>query len=134
MKIFSMIAFLFFALSHGAESGYSLIVNAQNPLDPSYVPPDLVCVRHARAGREELCLMQKTASEALDAMLDAAKDARFDGVSVTNGYRSYDYQKFLYYEYYPHKEKYPFHLEIPKYTPDAGLYIHRVFVVHSYIF
>ncbi len=104
MKIFSMIAYLFFALAHGGESAYALLVNAENPLGPAYVPTDLVCVRHARAGREELCLMQKTAAEALDAMLDAAESAGCEGVSVTNGYRSYDYQKFLYYEYYPRKE------------------------------
>ena len=104
MKIFSMIAYLFFALAQGAEGGYARLVNAQNPLDPSYVPPELVCVRHAREGREELCLMQKTAADALDAMLDAAEGAGFKGISVTNGYRSYNYQKFLYYEYYPRKE------------------------------
>ena len=70
-------AFIFLAaalllVSSPAGEDFTFLVNAQNPLPPDHAPADLVRVRHARAGREDICKMRKTAAQALDEMLDAA--------------------------------------------------------------
>ncbi|MBO4500902.1 MAG: M15 family metallopeptidase [Clostridia bacterium] len=101
---FIIIAAALLLVSSPASEDYTFLVNAQNPLPPDHAPHDLVRVRHARAGREDICKMRKAAAQALDEMLDAAAKAGFGDLTVTNGYRCYDYQKYLYYEYYPAKE------------------------------
>ena len=102
MICLAVAAAVFAALS--PENGCDRLIDEAHPLPPEYEPDDLTFVRHARAGREKLCRMRKDAAKAVDEMLDEACSQGFPGLSVTNGYRSYAYQKYLYYEYYPQKE------------------------------
>lgn len=80
---------------------YSLLVNKDTPpLRADYAPRTLVLSKNARSGREDQCYMDATAAMALEAFLKEAAFAGFPDISVTNAYRSYNTQNYLFNDYY----------------------------------
>lgn len=93
---------------------YTVLINAENPLGKDYIPDDLVVTKYHRDGREDQCEMNYTASKALEAFIKefeyAAKNGQINGygekqlksapLRVSNAYRSYNYQNYLFYTYY----------------------------------
>ncbi len=81
------------------DSMYLILVNKNNTVDKSYVPEDLVVVdKSYTTGGKNIELEKNTANAACD-MLDAMEDAGITGVTITSGYRTYDYQKTLFDRY-----------------------------------
>lgn len=75
---------------------YLILINTENPLDPTYVPEDLIDVLDTRKdGRatQKLCVYP---AKALEALLIEARANGFDDITVTSAYRSYDYQTTLF--------------------------------------
>ena len=72
-----------------------LLVNAEHPLSPDYVPDELVCLyemKHAfRLSRSNISLTAST-SLAAQEMFKAAEDDNVNGFYITSGYRSYERQ------------------------------------------
>ncbi|NLN55461.1 MAG: M15 family metallopeptidase [Clostridiales bacterium] len=80
---------------------FILLVNKKSPpLPENYVPKNLVTSKNARPGREENCQMNATAAKALEAFLKEAAYYGHDNITVTNAYRSYSYQQYLFTNYY----------------------------------
>ena len=82
-----------------SESMYLILVNKKNTVDKSYVPEDLVVVdKSYTTGGKNIELNKTTAEAAID-MLDAMAESGITGVTITSGYRTYDYQKTLFDRY-----------------------------------
>ncbi|MFA7099093.1 MAG: M15 family metallopeptidase [Eubacteriales bacterium] len=80
---------------------YQIYVSKNTPsLASDYVPADMVVSPNARPGREDNCLMVKTAAKALEALLKEAAFYGYDDITVTNAYRSYALQSYLFNDYY----------------------------------
>lgn len=80
---------------------FSALVNKNTvPLSADYVPEQLVLSANARPGREDQCYMNATAAKALEAFLKEAAYYGYDDITVTNAYRSYNTQYYLFYDYY----------------------------------
>ncbi|MGI6716643.1 MAG: M15 family metallopeptidase [Eubacteriales bacterium] len=80
---------------------FTILVNkASSPLPANYVPKNLVLSPNARPGRQENCYMNATVAKALEAFLKEAAYYGYKDITVTNAYRSYDYQYYLFYDYY----------------------------------
>lgn len=76
-----------------------ILVNKKNPAGEDYAPNDLVNVdRRYTNGGKSIELEKKTAEAAM-LMLDDMKKAGITGVSITSGYRTYEYQKTLFDRY-----------------------------------
>ena len=75
---------------------YLFLVNADNPLDENYVPTDLVGSIYTRDDGRATQKLRKYACLALEAFLKEAEACGIRGVSVTSGYRSYEYQSQLF--------------------------------------
>lgn len=100
------LAFSFFLGWHfGVEStkfrGEILLVNADHPLDPDYVPEELVNLyeqRHSfRLASSEIFLTREC-YEAAEKMFAAAEADNVNGFIITSGYRNYERQKEIYAE------------------------------------
>ena len=78
-----------------------LLVNADHPLNPDYVPDELVCLyemRHSfRLSRSDIYLTYG-AYLAAQEMFAAAESENVNGFTITSGYRSYERQKEVYAE------------------------------------
>ncbi len=74
---------------------YLFLVNAQNSLASDFVPDDLVDVKNTRSDRAYQ-KMRLAAAMSLEAMFKEMYAAGYTDVSVTSGYRSYDYQATLF--------------------------------------
>lgn len=74
---------------------YLYLINESNPLSPDYVPEDLYDILYTRNDRAKQ-KMRLYAAKALEAMFIEMKANGFNDVSVTSGYRSYEYQSQLF--------------------------------------
>ena len=77
-----------------------VLVNKTHPVTREYVAPDLVTVEHCdqSVGNADTKKMRKVAAEAIEELIAGAKEDGFDIVMRT-GYRSYDYQDYLFSSY-----------------------------------
>ncbi|MBQ7968849.1 MAG: M15 family metallopeptidase [Clostridia bacterium] len=90
------------------RDAYLVLVNIDNPLGSDYVPPDLVNVKSTRKDGRATQKLREYAAKALEALM---LEAEACGVikkntpsgyplSVMSAYRSYDYQRYLFYDVY----------------------------------
>ena len=77
------------------DSEFLLLVNYDHRLTDAYAPNDLTVTSWTRSDREGVKL-RKNCTMALDAFLQEAKLNGVADVTVTSGYRSYSYQKWLF--------------------------------------
>ena len=77
------------------DSEYLLLVNYDHRLTDAYVPKDLMVTKWTRGDRDGVNL-RKNCAIALDAFLQEARENGVTDVTVTSGYRSYSYQKWLF--------------------------------------
>ena len=88
-----------FACNGGGDDMYLKLVNKQNPVGKDYEPESIVTLdADYTTGQKEILLEKKTAT-AVVKMLDAMKEDGITNVTVTSGYRTYDYQKKLFDRY-----------------------------------
>ena len=81
---------------HPSDSSYLILANKQNPLAQDHIPSDLVSLTVPTTKTIEL---RSSAARALEAMFFEMKADGITDLSVTSGYRSYNYQKWLF-DYY----------------------------------
>ncbi len=74
---------------------YLFLVNTENSLSSDYVPEDLIDVKNTRSDRAYQ-KMRKAAAMSLEAMFKEMYAAGYTDVTVTSGYRSYEYQSTLF--------------------------------------
>ncbi len=82
-----------------AEKVYLKLVNKENPVDALFVPSELVSVDSAYTTGGKSVMLEKKTAEAAIKMLDDMKAAGISNVSITSGYRTYDYQQSLFNRY-----------------------------------
>ena len=77
-----------------------VLVNKTHPMTREYVAPDLVTVEHCdpNVGNADTKKMRKVAADAIEELIAGAKADGYDIVMRT-GYRSYDYQDYLFNSY-----------------------------------
>ncbi|MBR5980602.1 MAG: M15 family metallopeptidase [Firmicutes bacterium] len=77
-----------------------VLVNKTHPVTRDYVADDLVTVEHCdqSVGNKDTKKMRKVAADAIEELIAGAKEDGFDIVMRT-GYRSYDYQDYLFSSY-----------------------------------
>jgi D-alanyl-D-alanine carboxypeptidase len=75
---------------------YLVLINVANPLDPTYIPTDLLDVVDTRQDGRATQKLREYAAKALEALLIEARANGFNDITVTSAYRSYDYQTTLY--------------------------------------
>ena len=94
--VFTALFILISSVTSNAAS-VPLLVNRQNPLPESYVPSDMTAVDCTRPDGREKQRLVREAALALDEMLSDL-NALFGGtpVTVTSGYRSFEYQSALF--------------------------------------
>ena len=81
------------------DDTYLVLVNKQNAVDQSYEPEGLVTLDSSyTTGGKEIDLNQ-TVAEAVVSLLDAMAAEGTDNVTVTSGYRTYEYQQKLFNRY-----------------------------------
>ena len=78
---------------------YLTLVNSENLLAADYIPPDLTQIVNTRQDGREAQQMRLAAEKSLEALFIEMKAAGYSDVSVTSGYRSYDYQQTLFATY-----------------------------------
>lgn len=98
----------------GVEStrykGSILLVNAENRLDPDYVPEGLVNLyeqRHSFRLASSDIYLTRECYEAMEKMFAAAEADNMNGYIVTSGYRDYERQAEIYAESEPGKAQEP---------------------------
>lgn len=74
---------------------YLILINTSHKLSSDYIPPDLVDVKDTRGDRAKQKL-RLAAAKSLEALFMEMRAAGYNNVSVTSGYRSYDYQTVLF--------------------------------------
>lgn len=74
---------------------YLILINKDNMLSADYVPDDLIDVADTRGDRAKQ-KMRLYAAKSLEALFIEMRAHGFTDVSVTSGYRSYDYQTTLF--------------------------------------
>ena len=77
-----------------------VLVNKTHPVTRDYVADDLVTVEHCdpNVGTKDTKKMRRTAADAIEELIAGAKEDGYDIVMRT-GYRSYDYQDYLFNSY-----------------------------------
>lgn len=75
---------------------YLFLVNSDNPLDENYIPEDLTGTVYTRDDGRSTQKLRKYACFALEAFLKEAAAHGYDDITVTSGYRSYEYQSQLF--------------------------------------
>ena len=77
-----------------------VLVNKTHPVTRDYEADDLVTVEHCdpNVGTKDTKKMRKTAADAIETLIAGAKEDGYDIVMRT-GYRSYDYQDYLFNSY-----------------------------------
>lgn len=75
---------------------YLALINVNNRLESNYEPSDLIDVIYTRKSRKVKERMRLDAAKALEAFLGTASAEGFSDVSVTSGYRTYEYQNQLF--------------------------------------
>ncbi len=74
---------------------YLVLINVDNKLSSDYIPEDLTDIKDTRGDRAKQ-KMRLYAAKSLEALFMEMRAAGFSDVSVTSGYRSYDYQTLLF--------------------------------------
>lgn len=77
---------------------YLILVNRENTVGADYVPEDLTDVINTRNDRAAQKMVE-AAAKSLEALFIEMKAAGYTDISVTSGYRSYEYQEQLYSTY-----------------------------------
>lgn len=75
------------------------LINSENPLPQDFVPSELTEIKSTRPDGRPPQKITKEAALALEMLIDAMKNdfgTDVPPVTVTSGYRSYDYQKYLF--------------------------------------
>ncbi len=85
------------------DPAYLLLVNKTHGLSATYVPGNLVTLTCPTAG-EKAIQLDRTAAEALYQMMAAMRAAGITDNMVTSGYRTYEYQQWLFFDYYIPRE------------------------------
>ena len=75
---------------------YLILINVDNPLSSDYVPDDLIDVVNTRKDGRATQQMREAAEKSLEALFLEMHANNITDVSVTSGYRSYDYQVSLF--------------------------------------
>ncbi len=78
------------------RDAYLLLVNKTTLLSSNYIPPKLTDIVDTRKDGRAVQQMQECAAKALEALFIEMRAAGYTDVSVMSGYRSYDYQEYLY--------------------------------------
>ena len=78
---------------------YLFLVNKTHPVDKTYIPEDLVVLDKKYTRGEKYIELDAKTAEAVILMLDAMKAEGIKGVTVTSGYRTYEYQEDLFKKY-----------------------------------
>ena len=82
------------------EEKYVFLVGPKHPLSADFVPDDLIKCTHMRENRPEgYSYIVRTVDIALDAFIKEAEAYGHFGIGVTNGYRSYATQTWLFNSY-----------------------------------
>lgn len=82
------------------EEKYVFLVGPKHPLSADFVPDDLIKCTHMRENRPEgYSYIVRTVDMALDAFIKEAEAYGHYGIGVTNGYRSYATQTWLFNSY-----------------------------------
>lgn len=104
VMIISLFTFVSCSGNIGKDSMYLLLVNKSNPVGNDYVPANLVAIDSSYTNGGKRVELEKKTAEAAIAMLDAMKDEGINNVSITSGYRTYDYQKSLFDRYFSEEQ------------------------------
>ena len=77
-----------------------VLVNKTHPVTRDYVADDLVTVEHCdpNVGTKDTKKMRKVAADAIEELIAGAKEDGY-GIVMRTGYRSYDYQEYLFDSY-----------------------------------
>ena len=77
-----------------------VLVNKTHPVTRDYVADDLVTVEHCdpSVGNNDTKKMRKTAADAIEELIAGAEEDGY-GIVMRTGYRSYDYQDYLFNSY-----------------------------------
>ena len=87
---------------------YLVLVNKQNAAGEDYVPENLTTLDSSYTAGGKTIQLENTVAEAVVSMIEAMRAVGIDNVSVTSGYRTYEYQKTLFERYMAEeKEKHP---------------------------
>ena len=87
---------------------YLVLVNKQNAAGEDYVPENLTTLDSSYTAGGKTIQLESTVADAVVSMIEAMRAAGIDNVSVTSGYRTYEYQKTLFERYMAEeKEKHP---------------------------
>lgn len=78
------------------QAEYLLLVNTENHLEESYIPEDLTDVANTRQDGRETQKLRLAAAKSLEALFIEMNAAGYVDVTVTSGYRSYEYQRTLF--------------------------------------
>ena len=106
------------------DPAYLTLVNRDHPLDADYAPKNLTELTCPTYNGKTVTLENRAAT-ALYAMLNEMKADGVTDVSVTSGYRSYEYQQQLHKQYVT-KEK-------SRITPDAYAYFGEEYIQTHYL-
>lgn len=75
---------------------YLTLINTTHPLDKDYAPDDLVDIIDTRKDGRATQQIRLYAAKSLEAFLAEARAQGYDDVTVTSGYRDYNYQSQLF--------------------------------------
>lgn len=104
VMIISLFTFVSCSGNIGKDSMHLLLVNKSNPVGNDYVPANLVAIDSSYTNGGKRVELEKKTAEAAISMLDAMKDEGINNVSITSGYRTYDYQKSLFDRYFSEEQ------------------------------
>lgn len=75
---------------------YLVLINTNNLLSRDYIPPNLTDLIHTRKDGRTTQQLELYAAKAMEAMLKEAAANGYTSLSITSGYRSYNYQQMLF--------------------------------------
>ena len=75
---------------------YLILINSTNLLDRDHIPANLTDLIHTRKDGRTTQQLELYAAKAMEAMLKEAAAHGYTSLSITSGYRSYNYQQMLY--------------------------------------
>ena len=82
--------------SEKEEKMHITLINKQNPVGADYIPESLIDVDTSYTNGGKQIQLEKNTAEAAIQMLDGMKAAGIKNVTVTSGYRTYEYQVKLF--------------------------------------
>lgn len=75
---------------------YLVLINYENKLEKDYIPSQLTDLIHTRKDGRNTQQLDLYAAKAMEAMLKEAAANGYTSLSITSGYRSYNYQQVLF--------------------------------------